>query len=67
MLNDAYLSTLSTKVLELFDKHERLTIAEMVELTDANKNTVKVRFRELAESGRIQRYGKGRATWHGRI
>jgi hypothetical protein len=45
--------------------HELLQlIAEIVEQTGANQNTIKVRLRELVESGRIQRYGKGRATWY---
>ena len=35
-----------------------------VELTGANQNTLKVRLRELVNAGRLQRYGKGRATWY---
>ncbi len=45
-------------------EHERLTIAQMVECTGANQNTVKVRLRELVNEGRIQQYGKARATWY---
>ena len=64
-INDtADLPTLSVQVLELFSKNDRLTIAEMVELTGANQNTLKVRLRELVNTGRIQRHGKGRATWY---
>lgn len=62
--DDADLPTLSIQVLELFSKNDRLTIAEMVELTGANQNTLKVRLRELVNAGRIQRHGKGRATWY---
>jgi Fic family protein len=61
---DVALSALSVQILGLFSKYERLTIAEIVERTEANRNTLKVRLRELVESGRIQRYGKGRATWY---
>jgi len=64
--DDADLPTLSIQVLELFSKNDRLTIAEMVELTGANQNTLKVRLRELVNAGRIQRHGKGRATWYTR-
>ena len=60
------LPTLSVQVLGLFSKNDRLTIAEMVELTGANQNTLKVRLRELVNAGRLQRYGKGRATWYSR-
>ncbi len=62
--NDASLPSLSVQALELLRKHERLTIMDMVEHTGANQNTLKVRLRELVQSGRIQRYGKGRATWY---
>ena len=62
--DDADLHTLSILVLELFSNNDRLTIAEMVELTGANQNTLKVRLRELVNAGRLQRYGKGRATWY---
>jgi len=61
---DAPLSALSVQIFELLGKHERLTIAELVEYTGANQNTLKVRLRELVDSGRIQRHGKARATWY---
>jgi Fic family protein len=61
---DAALPALSMQVLGLFKKRARLTIADIVEQTGANHNTLKVRLRELVESGRIQRYSKGRATWY---
>jgi len=62
--NDVDLPTLSVKVLKLFDEHERLTISEIVQLTGANQNTLKVRLRELVNAGRIRRHGKGPATWY---
>ncbi|HRN82742.1 Fic family protein, partial [Nitrosomonas europaea] len=62
--DDTTLSVLSIQILELLKKHERLSIAEMVEHTGANRNTLKVRLRELVSMGRIQRYGKARATWY---
>jgi len=61
---DIILPALSLQILNLLKKHERLSIAEFVERTGANQNTLKVRLRELVESGRIQRHGKGRATWY---
>ena len=62
--DDTALPALSVQVLELLKKHERLTIAELVEHTGANQNTLKVRLRELVSMGRIQRHGKARATWY---
>ena len=62
--SDSSLPLLSVKVLKLMAEHERLTIAQMVEFTGANQNTLKVRLRELVNEGRIQRHGKARATWY---
>lgn len=62
--DDTALPALSVQVLELLKNHERLTIAEIVEHTGANQNTLKVRLRELVAAGRIQRHGKARATWY---
>jgi predicted HTH transcriptional regulator len=58
------LPLLSGQVLELLHEHERLTIAQIVDLSGANQNTLKVRLRELVNTGRIQRHGKARATWY---
>ncbi len=62
--NDTELPRLSVQVLKLFQEHERLTIAEIVEMTGGNQNTLKVRLRELVNAGRLQRHGKARATWY---
>ena len=63
-LDDATLPDLSRQVLQLLANNERMTIADMVHATTANQNTLKVRLRELVNSGRIHRYGKGKATWY---
>ncbi len=62
--SDSSLPLLSVQVLKLLGEHERLTIAQMVEFTGANQNTLKVRLRELVNDGRIKRHGKARATWY---
>lgn len=62
--SDTSLPQLSVEVLKLLGEHERLTITQMVDLSGANQNTLKVRLRELVNSGRIQRHGKARATWY---
>jgi len=61
---DEALSALSVQILALLKKHERLTIADMVEHIGANQNTIKVRLRELVDSKHIERHGKARATWY---
>ncbi|MER2520836.1 MAG: Fic family protein [Bdellovibrionales bacterium] len=58
------LPELSSLVLKLLTRHERLSSAQLAEETGANRNTLKIRLRELVESGKIKRYGKGRATWY---
>jgi hypothetical protein len=49
--------SLSLAILKLLRKHERLTIAELERLTEANRNTLKVRLRELMQAGQIAKYG----------
>jgi Fic family protein len=62
--NDQTLTTLSLTIVALLKDHERLTIAQIVEHTGANHNTVKVRLRDLVSMGRIKRHGKARSTWY---
>ena len=58
------LPPLSQALLKSLTQHDRLTINQMTTLTGANKNTIKVRLRELVHAGHIRRHGKGRATWY---
>ena len=61
---DTDLPILSIQILQLLKQHQRLTISEIVQYTEANQNTLKVRLRELVSSGRVKRHGKARATWY---
>ena len=62
--SDTSLPLLSVQILKLLGEHERLTISQLVEMTGANQNTLKVRLRELVNENRIKRHGKARATWY---
>ena len=62
--SDSSLPLLSVQILKLLGEHDRLSIAQIVEFTDANQNTLKVKLRELVNEGRIQRHGKARTTWY---
>jgi Fic family protein len=62
--NDGDLSKLSVRVLALIKEHGRLSSIQIAELTGANRNTIKVRLRELVATGRIRQHGKARATWY---
>ncbi len=54
----------SSEILTLLKEHERLTIAELEALTNINRNTLKVRLRELVRDNFIQQHGKARSTWY---
>lgn len=58
------LPMLSLEILSLLREHERLAISDIERLTGANKNTLKVRLRELTGVRLISRHGKGKATWY---
>ena len=58
------LPQLSVRILALLREHDRLTISDLERLTGGNKNTLKVRLRELIASQHIKRQGKARATWY---
>ena len=58
------LHPLSEEILGLFDTQKRLTVSEIADLTNANRNTIKVRLRELNKSGRVQLIGKGRGAYY---
>ncbi len=62
--SDADLPALSLQVLEALRMQERLTIAQLALITGANRNTLKLRLRELVAEGRVRRNGRARATWY---
>jgi Fic family protein len=62
--SDENLPELVVQMLVLFKTNERLTLAQMAEQLGANRNTLKVRLRELVAAGRLKLHGKARATWY---
>lgn len=63
----ANLVELSVNILELATEHGRLTVGQIVELTGANRNTVKKHLQALVASRHLVQHGKGKGTWYGRI
>lgn len=63
----ANMPSLSTKVLKLFEKHERLSMKEIERLTRGKRSTLKLRLGELVKEGYLVRHGKARATWYSRV
>lgn len=62
--SEADLPELSLQILKALRAKERLTIAQLASITSANRNTLKVRLRELVADRRVRRHGKARATWY---
>lgn len=58
---------LSTKILKLFEKHDRLSMKEIERLTRGKRSTLKLRLTELVEGGYLIRHGQARATWYSKI
>ncbi len=58
---------LSTKILKLFNKHDRLSMKEIERLTRGKRSTLKLRLSELVEGGYLMRHGKARATWYAKV
>jgi Fic family protein len=59
------LPELSVQILELCRHRGRVTVAEVVKVTGANRNTIKDHFKALARAGHLARHGAGRGTWYG--
>ena len=63
----ADMPALSTKVLKLFENHERLSMKEIERLSRGRRSTLKLRLGELVSDGYLMRHGKARATWYARV
>lgn len=58
------LSQLAHDILNLFEDKERLSISDIERSIGANRNTIKVRLRELVKNGHLKKNGRARATWY---
>ena len=52
------------KITKIVKEHGQATISNIQEITNANRNTIKVRLRELAANNYLIKQGKGKATWY---
>jgi Fic family protein len=55
---------LSVQIIEQAREHGRVTIGEMVTLTQTSRNTLKEHFKQLQDRGHIVLHGKGRGAWY---
>ena len=60
------LPELAVRILELAKAHGRITNVQIVDLTGANRNTVKKHLQALVSSSHLAQHGSGKATWYGR-
>lgn len=59
------LPELSLQIIEAARERGRITIAEAVNLTGANRNTVKKHLAMLVEANHLTQHGTGKGTWYG--
>lgn len=61
----ATLPDLSVLILEVAREHGRITVAEAVRVSGANRNTVKDHLKNLVAGGYLRQQGSGRGAWYG--
>jgi len=60
----AALPELSLQIVEFAREHGRVTIGDIIKLTGASRNTLKVHFRNLVEENYLTQRGSGRGVWY---
>ena len=55
---------LSNQILEIIKKHGQATISNIQSITNANRNTIKIRLRELVADKYLIKNGRGKGTWY---
>lgn len=60
------LPELGVRILELAKAHGRITNGQIVDLTGANRNTVKKHLQMLVSARHLIQHGNGKSTWYGR-
>jgi Fic family protein len=59
------LPELSLQIVEAIKERGRVTISDIVNLTGANRNTVKKHLAMLVEAKHLAQHGTGKGTWYG--
>jgi Fic family protein len=60
----ASLPDISIRIIEHATQHGRVTMGEMIVLTQISRNTLKEHFRSLVEQQKIFRHGSGKGSWY---
>ena len=61
------LPKLAVQILELAKGHGRITNGQVVDMTGANRNTVKKHLQTLVSARHLAQHGSGKATWYNRV
>ncbi len=60
----AALPELAVQIIDHARQHGRVTMGDMINVTRANRNTLKEHFRHLLEQGHLEKHGVGKGTRH---
>jgi Fic family protein len=60
----AKLPELSQSILDIAKEHGRVSISDIVAITNANRNTVKVHLKKLVALNLLAQHGTGRSVWY---
>ena len=60
----AAMPELDLQILDYVRQHGRGTMADIVRVTGASRNTLKDHFRSLVEKGHLTRHGTGKGSWY---
>lgn len=60
----ATLPELAVQIIDHARQHGRVTMADMIRVTGASRNTLKEHFRRLQEQGHLVRHGMGKGSWY---
>jgi len=58
------LPELSLEIIDFVKAHGRLSNSQIVELTGANRNTVKKQLQSLTNANHLVKHGTGKGTWY---
>jgi Fic family protein len=65
--SDRNLDTVDLLIIEYVRQRSRATMAELIEVTDVPRATLKLRLGKLIAANRLIRHGAGRGTWYGPV
>ena len=60
----AALPELDLQILDYVHQHGRVTMADMVRVTGASRNTLKDHFRSMVEKQHLILHGTGKGSWY---